>query len=350
MNKKKTRLIRFGLDCLNALGAFRLMSPWTRGRGVIFTLHHVRPPSHEPFRPNRLLEVSPEFLERTVTLVRRAGFEIVPLDQVAERLKSGGSKRFAAFTFDDGYLDNLEYAYPVMKRLDAPFTIYVATSMPDRSAELWWRALETVIRNSDGVDVTLDGTRQFLRTETTDEKYDAYERIYWWLRQEPEDAKRSFVRDLAARHGIDLTADSTAMALSWEQISELAADPLVTIGAHTVTHPSLAQVSPARAEREMREGVDILACHLDEPPRHFAYPYGSCADAGAREFDLAEQLAFDTAVTTRPGVLYGAHRAHLHALPRVSLNGEYQAERFVRMFLSGAPFVLWNGFRRLNVA
>lgn len=350
MNRKKTRLMRWGLDCLNAIGAFRLMAPMTRGRGIIFTLHHVRPPSDEPFQPNRLLEVSPEFLERTVTLVRRARYEIVPLDQVAERLRDRRSRRFAAFTLDDGYRDNLDYAYPVMKRLGAPFTIYVATSMPDQSAELWWRALEVVIRNSDGVDVTLDGQRIFLRTETTTEKYEAYERIYWWLRKEPEDAKRSFVRDMAQRHGIDLTADSTAMALSWQQITDLAADPLVTIGAHTVTHPSLAQVSPARAEREMREGVDILAYHLHQPPRHFAYPYGSSADAGVREFKLAGDLAFETAVTTRPGVLYGAHRDHLHALPRVSLNGDYQSERFVRMFLSGAPFLLWNRFRRLNVA
>ena len=61
-------------------------------------------------------------------------------------------------------------------------------------------------------------------------------------------------------------------------------------------------------------------------------------------------LGFETAVTTRPGVLFPEHRDHLTALPRVSLNGDYQTLRYLDLFLSGAPFLLYNRLRRVNVA
>ncbi len=83
---------------------------------------------------------------------------------------------------------------------------------------------------------------------------------------------------------------------------------------------------------------------------HLAYPYGSAEAAGAREFRLAKELGYRTAVTTRKGLVYAEHGEHLTALPRVSLNGDYQDERYLRVFLTGAPFAVWNGFKRLQVA
>jgi len=85
-------------------------------------------------------------------------------------------------------------------------------------------------------------------------------------------------------------------------------------------------------------------------PKHLAYPVGDPTSAGAREFRIAGELGFTTAVTTRPGVLFRAHREHLMALPRISLHGEHQQLRYVRVLVSGAATAVWNGFRQVNAA
>jgi peptidoglycan/xylan/chitin deacetylase (PgdA/CDA1 family) len=85
-------------------------------------------------------------------------------------------------------------------------------------------------------------------------------------------------------------------------------------------------------------------------PDHLSYPVGDSTAAGPREFRTAAELGFKTAVTTRPGVLFGEHRAHLTALPRISLNGDYQQLRYVRVLLSGAATAVSNGFRRVDAA
>ncbi|HYA74050.1 MAG TPA: polysaccharide deacetylase, partial [Roseiarcus sp.] len=83
--------------------------------------------------------------------------------------------------------------------------------------------------------------------------------------------------------------------------------------------------------------------------RSFAYPVGDPTSAGPREFELARQVGFATAVTTRPGMLFPGHAKHLTALPRVSVNGLWQNAAALEALLSGAPFALWNRGRRVNV-
>jgi peptidoglycan/xylan/chitin deacetylase (PgdA/CDA1 family) len=89
---------------------------------------------------------------------------------------------------------------------------------------------------------------------------------------------------------------------------------------------------------------------LQRPVVHLAYPYGDKIAAGAREFALAQAAGFKTAVTTRPGMIFPESASHLTALPRVSLNGNYQDKRILPVLTSGAATAMWNGFRRIDAA
>jgi peptidoglycan/xylan/chitin deacetylase (PgdA/CDA1 family) len=343
MSKRKTNLLKFVMRTLHYSGAGGLLSPLTRGAGVIFMLHRVRPAGPQGFGPNRFLEIQPEFLEETINIVVRQGFDVISLDDMHARLGEGDFDRpFACFTFDDGYKDNKEYAYPVFRRHGLPFAIYVPSDFPQGDGDLWWIKLEKVIAAIPALEVNIDGRWQRFGLETVDQKERAFDRIYWWLRSLPEFEARLFVSELARMHGIDVSNLCSDLIMSWDEIRELAEDPLVTIGAHTRRHLALAKLKLGEATLEIGEGVARLESELGRRIDHFSYPYGDETSAGEREFKLARELGFKTAVTTRKGLLHPRHSNALTALPRTSLNGDFQHSSYVKVLLSGAPFAFWN--------
>lgn len=321
-----------------------------QGRGAILTLHHVRPAPATGFRPNALLEIEPDFLERVVKLVRAEGYEIVSLDEAVERLTSHRpSPFFVVLTFDDGYRDNLDHAWPVLGRHQVPWTMFVTPGFADRTARLWWLELEEAIRVLPRFSLDWPGGGFSARTGTDTEKQLALARLYWRLRKGPEEILLAAISDLGRQAGIDPVALVERECLPWEVLRSLAGAPGVTIGAHTLSHPMLAKHPEEVARLEIAGSKARLEAELGLRIRHFAYPVGDPGSAGPREFALARAAGFDSAVTTRPGQLFDMHARHLHALPRVSLNGLHQSESALRGLLSGLPFLLWNRGRKLNV-
>ena len=352
MPSLKTTIIRGGLETLYFSGANVLMRPFVSGVGAILTLHHVRPKRADDFQPNRLLEVTPEFLERVLRYLRRQQLDIVSLDEVYRRLvEADFSRRFVCITIDDGYRDTLQWAYPVLKRHDAPFAVYIPTSFPDRLGELWWLALEAVVARNGRVTLMIEGKEQGFDCDAVAAKRDLFDQLYRYVRSLPtEEELRVFVRDLSGRYHVDIMEFCNALCLNWNELATLAADPLVTIGAHTVNHVMLAKVPERTARSEMAMSRSVIEASLGQRPHHLSYPVGDKTSAGPREFKIAAGLGFKTAVTTRPGVLFPEHREHLMALPRISLNGEHQQLRYVRVLLSGAATAMWNGFRKVDAA
>jgi peptidoglycan/xylan/chitin deacetylase (PgdA/CDA1 family) len=345
----RTRLLKAALSALHYSGADSMIAPLTRGIGAIFMLHHVRPEKPSSFEPNRILKVTPDFLEQVIGQVRASGFEIVSLDEAHFRLTEGDhGSPFVCFTFDDGYRDNLEYAYPIFKRHDLPFAIYVPTDYSDGHGDLWWLALEKVIVNVNALSVKLDGVQRRLRCSTAAEKDSAFQTVYWWLRSIDEADARTFVRDLCS--DVDFAPDTLCsdLMMNWDEIRQLAADPLVTIGAHTRRHYALAKLTLADARAEIEESVRRIEREIGKPCRHFSYPYGDETSAGPREFDLLKELGLKTGMTTRKGLIHPRHASELTALPRVSLNGDYQKPRYVKVLLSGAPFALFNVMQKAS--
>ncbi|MFA5950671.1 MAG: polysaccharide deacetylase family protein [Hyphomicrobium sp.] len=346
MSRSTTSLLKAAMSALHYSGAGRIVAPVARGRGIIFMLHSVHPAPPEPFEPNRILRVTPAFLEAAIEEVRAAGYDVISLDEVARRLTEGpGQRPFASFTLDDGYRDNREFAYPVFKRMGVPFTIYVATEYADGRGALWWLVLEEAIKKVDHLEVTIGNHVHRHTTRTSAQKYAAFHAIYWALRAQPEHELRAAVNGLAARAGYDAASLCAELIMSWDEIRALAEDPLVTIGAHTRQHLALSKLSVSEARAEISESVARIEAELGRPCRHFSFPYGDETSAGEREFALAEELGLRTAVTTRKGVIRRSHATRLTALPRASLNGDFQSRHCVRLLLTGAPFMLFDAAR-----
>jgi peptidoglycan/xylan/chitin deacetylase (PgdA/CDA1 family) len=349
----KATLTRLGLDVLYFSGVYRLLEPAWGGVGLIFTLHHVTSRknwSDKEFAPNRILEITPEFLEQAILQVRELGLDIVSLDEARRRLVSDRPQnRFVCFTLDDGYKDNYSTALPIFKKYDAPFTVYVTTGIADKKAVLWWIHLESVISDSNEIEITLSGRHFNYQLRNVVEKNKAFDQIYWYLRDLPQAEQQAAIAQLVRAYDIDTAKLCEQCGMSWELLKDLAKEDLVTVGAHTVNHHALSKLTPGDVKAEAVASRDLLSEMLGKKPVHFTYPYGDDTSAGTREFEIMDELGFATSTTTRKGVLFKDHAGYLQALPRVSLNGNYQKSRYVRLYLSGAPFAFWNRFQKLKI-
>lgn len=316
-----------------------LIRTLSASRGVIFTLHRVLPEEPADFSPNAILQVRPDFLEYVIERVRDLDLDIVSLDEALGRLAAPRpGRRFVVLTFDDAYKDNLRHALPILRRQEAPFTLYVPTALVDGVGELWWQAIEDIIARQDAIAMTADGETDYVDTSTTSRKHEAFNALYWQMRKMPEADRVKLVRSFAIAYGYDLDRQCRTLIMDWQELRLFAGEPLCTIGAHTVHHYELAKLPLEQARSEMAQSADILFAQFGQRPVHFSYPLGGPLSAGQREFDLARDLGFKSAVTTRPGGLYARHAASPHALPRISLNGYFQSRRYVDVFTTGAIF------------
>jgi peptidoglycan/xylan/chitin deacetylase (PgdA/CDA1 family) len=300
-------------DWLVRLGIMRLLRPWCAGCGVIFVMHRVCRNDQTPLAP---MYATTGTLELMLGALRDAGWEVVTLDEVRRRIQEGsnpGRRPFAAFTFDDGYLDNLTLALPVFRQFEAPFAVYICTGFLDRTVDPWWASIDRLVTEHDELTLEIPGTgEQRFLCRTRAEKTATYSSL-WSILLPSDDRARRTLSDLYQRHQTSPSCEMDRIAMTWDQAAQLAKDPLVTVGAHTRAHPSLPQLPPDEARREMQVGRDQLEDRLGIRVRHFAYPFGHLSQ---REIHLARDLEFDTATTTLSGNVFPENTGELLCLPR----------------------------------
>lgn len=343
MRINKTAIRKLVMQTAWRSGASAISAPFLRGVGAMFMLHRIGKPQNRSGL-NAFLSCAPSFLDQLFDTLRAQGWHFVSLDEAVDRLRAGHQdERFAAVTLDDGYRDNADQGAPVFNAHNVPYTIFVCPGLVEGVAFLWWEIVAGIIERSDQVRfATADGAI-VERCATAAQKQAAYDRITTYLTTEvSEDEQRRLVAAFAAENGIDPIAHCRAEIMDWAMLGALAKNPLCTIGAHTIHHFNLRRLEDARALEEMTGSADRIAEQLGDRPRHFAFPYGGPDAAGARDVDLAARAGFVSAVTTRHGMLHPAHAAHLCALPRISLNGDYQRAPYVQTMLSGITVPLAN--------
>lgn len=334
----KYSAIRAGLEAV-ALSPSRSLWPDAAGRGLIFTLHHVRPQS-EAFSPNALLSVTPEFLDAAIRTSLAEGLTPVALEDLARRMAEEPARRFVCFTLDDGFRDNAEHAAPVFRRHGAPYTIFLTQGFVERTRTLWWETAEALVTRNRSVRFDFGEGVETLVLDTAAQKQAAYLRFAGFAASADEDEAVARIDRAAREHGIDPDALAESLTMSAAEVRRLAQDPLARFGAHTVGHVNLKRVPRKRLEHEIAASVDAVERFTDRRPQTFAFPYGFEAAAGEREFKAAKDAGLAIAVTTRPGVIRDESFERPTALPRVSLNGLFQKTRYVRALISGVPFKL----------
>jgi len=289
-----------------------------RGRGVIFAFHSIV--DDDTFWPDYTLRCPAGKLEWILRRLRQQQLDFVTLDEVVERLNAPSTRPFVAFTFDDGFADNLTKALPVMEKYQAPFTVYVPTSMIHRDIDAWWFGVAELVRRHDAIEVPTLGR---LRCADNASKRRAYSAIESAIHE--NFGLLPAIRQVLDAAGIKIPLLVDREALSERQLRTLSQHPLVTIGGHSTSHPNFKSAPAAAVRAEMTQNREFLEELTGQPVVHNAYPFGHAGACGDREAAISRAIGFRTAVTTRPGTLFPEHRDHLHALPRICLTWEESA-------------------------
>ncbi len=247
---------------------------WARSRlgsrAVILGYHRVARVAHDPFG----LAVSPDHFAEQLDVIQKitrpqslAGLH---RDWTAGRLPA----RSGVQTFDDGYADMGETAAPLLAGRGSPATLFVISGRLGRS--FWWDELAgllfTPARLPDFLEIKVEG-QEF--NWVGGDREELLRRLYDELRLRPPDDREQWLDALRVALGSADSGDRPPRAHTAAELVELAAGGLVEIGAHTVTHPFLAALSPEDQEREIRESREALAALLGRPVAGFSYPNGS---------------------------------------------------------------------------
>ena len=232
----------------------------------------------------------------------RHWFNVIPLDAAVGRLAQGTlPERPLAISFDDGYADNHDVALPILLRHALPATFFVATGFLD-GGRMWNDTVIEAVRLTPHDTLDLRGVEcsgpETHRVRDIDEKRSAIAAIIDGIKYLPPSQREAIVNDIAARGGAALPG---GLMMRSDQVAALRKAGM-QIGAHTVSHPILATLTPDAARDEIVNGKRRLESIIGEPVRLFAYPNGRPdRDYTAQTVALAREAGFDAAVTTAWG-------------------------------------------------
>jgi len=304
-------LLRLGADILGTLRVFDLygaLRARVRQPGAAIFMYHSVHPAPPPWLRN---VVEPSVFEQEMDCIARFG-NVVPLEWLVARIAEGKTiqARTICITFDDGYRNNLQHAWPVLQKRSLPATVFLTPGWLE--ADPWFARLSRALYTTtqDCVDVPGFG-RQPLTPEHI--RLRAIRRICVHLRQlPPEETESTTARLLSAVEGTVPASPRERLMLTWDEAKELQQNG-ISVGAHTVSHPVLTTLPRDEARAEIAFSRRSIEEHLQAECRLFAYPYGAFNPDTAR---LVRESGFSAAVTTVPRFATAA--SALFALGRVT--------------------------------
>lgn len=300
------------------------------GNAVILMYHRIADDATD-------LCVTPAEFRDHLAFLSQAGYRVLPLRELALALQRGVvPEHSVAITLDDGYLDALTHAAPILLEFQFPATFFVISSTLDGPSEFWWETLERVFAH-DGLPIVLDTALpdgvESMPMETSQEKraaFDAVRRTFYPLTLEQ---RRERIKNLVQWSGLPATGDAShARALTSEEVRTLSRLPGMEIGAHTENHLLLPTQPKATKEREIVLGKQRLEALLDREVQSLSYPHGAFDEESV---ELTRQAGFEVAVTTgnQPAGTHG----HPLILPRCAVRaGDDLRLRLPAMFATPA--------------
>jgi peptidoglycan/xylan/chitin deacetylase (PgdA/CDA1 family) len=325
-------------------------------KALILLYHRVATPRSDPWA----LSVAPARFAEHLEVLREYASPI-PLSRLVRDLREGSvSDRSVAVTFDDGYVDNLHVAKPLLIRHNVPATVFVPSGTIGSEQEYWWDELDRLLLQPgilpEELCLSVDGeqyrwelgeTARYGEEEVRryrswrawkdapTARHSLYSSLWELMHPMAEPERQEVLAKLRQWSGVEPAVRSEYRTLSPGELVALSQGGLVEIGAHTVTHPSLSALPVASQRYEIQGSKARLEETLGRSVTSFAYPYGQRSDYSAETIEIVRQAGFVCSCSNFAGHIEVA--TDLFQLPRLfTLN--WDGDRFanqLRQWLDG---------------
>jgi peptidoglycan/xylan/chitin deacetylase (PgdA/CDA1 family) len=317
------------------------LDQYSSGLGTIFMMHRVETIDKDGLSNVENLKLSPEYLEKVIYELKQMHYDFISFGEVEERLNIKHKRKFVVFTLDDGYKDNYTIAYPIFKKYNIPFTVYVTSSFPNRTASLWWYSISELILRENKI---ITAENENIKANSMKEKEEAFRLLKKKILTFNINNIEEQICNYLPSYSFNFKQKCEELCMSWSELKKMAEDPLVTIGGHTINHPALNKLSEEDVLKEVMENKVELEEKLLVNVDVFSYPFGGEDTVGIREFDLLDTLNFKNSTTTRTGNIFPIHKKYLSSLPRIALTENYELRK--KMFMN--PMIINRG-KRINL-
>jgi peptidoglycan/xylan/chitin deacetylase (PgdA/CDA1 family) len=301
---------------------------WSRLRphATILLYHRIARERHDPWGQC----VAPEHFAQQMALLAEEA-QVVPLARLPGAIGARRSSRpLVAITFDDGYLDNLVTAKPILERHGLPATVFLASGWLGCQRLFWWDELARLLLEPASLPATLALTigGQDFRWQATDGSRRTLHDALWhrlWMLSDPR--QQEALEQLAAWAGVPRPMANGVRPLTPDEALKLGEGDLITIGAHSETHPPLDRLEPAAKAREIAGSKVALERLFGREVEGFSFPHGA---HDAETIRLVREAGFVRACDSTARVVAASDDPL--ALPRPVV-GDWDGDTFARRVL-----------------
>ena len=244
----------------------------------IFLFHGVIVDNDEPVRNYNRKHIGAEYFETILRSLVEAGGHPVSMDDILKAKVNASILPTGAFavTFDDGFENNYSVALPILEQLEVPATIYITSKFIDENLMSWIDRIEWALVQTDASEIDLPWNK-LAPIATPLEKIVALEDIRNTVKTSsninPDELATNIQESLCGKKVTSLN-DTLNRKLSWQQVSQLASNNLISIGGHTHTHQILAHLDEPRLDYEVTTPISMIEEYTSAPVIHFSYPEG----------------------------------------------------------------------------
>jgi peptidoglycan/xylan/chitin deacetylase (PgdA/CDA1 family) len=291
--------------------------------GYVIELHRILSKERSNSRiEDDYLSISPDYLRDVIHYFKEKKYTFLSISEMCSQLMNNGHiDKCVVFTFDDGYKDVLTEALPIFKDENIPFVLYVTTSYPSGSTLLWWYMIDEILQHNNTISFTHRDSDYHYKCQSPEQKKETYNSLKTFMMDLENNQITHILKSIIGAEYNKLIESCREHLLTWDDIILLSNEPLITIGAHTINHPVLCNLSMDEAKHEILSSKEIIERYINKSVDHFAYPYGTKLHASMREYILAKDAGYISAATTIRNRVTTDYNNKMHCLPRIHIDG-----------------------------